>query len=356
MRFYFTVLCSPRNALSQTTWTVNSDYLLETGVLEDDAERNNDGQPGDGVCDTGSEFKGFTGICTLQAAIDEANERDTILFASGLTIVHIIADSETANTISQGSLFIQTLGITINGQTGTSGRIIIDGSLLGFEFNGDTHCITVRVPRVTLKNIEVNNCTGFGIRIIGDREEFEPMVEETVIQSNNIHDNGGGIHIEYSSNNQIGGLTDTPGSGLGNIFSNSATSPGVLLTADVQSVESCADNIFEGNLIGIDLNGPAGNAIAGFSIGGHPTLPCSDGFRIGGPDPMQRNVISANGGSGIVLSGPGATIQGNCPARCRLRRSAVRIRSFWRVASLSSIGTLETGVTAVQFMAANGTT
>lgn len=174
-----TVLCGPRNALSQTTWTVNSDYLLETGIPEDDAERNNDGHPQDGVCDTGGEFLpgGFTGICTLQAAIDEANERDTILFASGLTIIHIIADSETANTISQGSLFIQTSGITINGQTGTSGRIIIDGSLLGFEFNGDTHCITVRVPRVTLKNIEVNNCTGFGIRLIGDREEFEPVAE-----------------------------------------------------------------------------------------------------------------------------------------------------------------------------------
>ena len=37
-----------------------------------------DGLPGDGVCDTGNQNIGFTGVCTLRAALTEADQQPVI--------------------------------------------------------------------------------------------------------------------------------------------------------------------------------------------------------------------------------------------------------------------------------------
>jgi len=109
-----------------------------------------------------------------------------------------------------------------------------------------------------------------------------------------------------SSHNQIGGRTDTPGTGLGNVISGNGIA-GIQLAV-------AGDNIVEGNLIGTDPTGmlPSPNGI-GIKIDG----PSSKGTRIGGMDVESRNVISGNLTSGIEVGrsgsgeGAGVTIQSN---------------------------------------------
>ena len=73
----------------------------------------------------------------------------------------------------------------------------------------------------------------------------------------------------------------------------------------------------QGNFIGVDVSGtrPLGNS--GYGIGrGVTGSTTTQNILIGGTEPGARNIISANGGSGIILSNAGtaaaaATVQGN---------------------------------------------
>ncbi|MBM4001355.1 MAG: hypothetical protein FJ297_17780 [Planctomycetes bacterium] len=94
------------------------------------------------------------------------------------------------------------------------------------------------------------------------------------------------------SHNTIGGLTDSPGTGLGNVVSGNLSQVGVVL---------------EGS--GTEQNTVAGNLI-GLAASGYAALPNAGGIwtnasynTIGGVDPRARNVVSGNTGSGIVFNG-----------------------------------------------------
>lgn len=107
-----------------------------------------------------------------------------------------------------------------------------------------------------------------------------------------------GILIEQGAkNNTIGGLSRTPGMGPGNVISGNNLH-GVWIK-DLGS----DGTVIQGNIIGLDLTGSnaLGNAQDGIAIN------LGIGARIGGTDPMARNIISANR-TGIGLSTSGSNL------------------------------------------------
>ncbi|MEX2175896.1 MAG: hypothetical protein WD872_16160 [Pirellulaceae bacterium] len=123
-----------------------------------------------------------------------------------------------------------------------------------------------------------------------------------------------GVYITAGANgNTVGGLTDDPGTGAGNVVSGNGES-GI-------GVNTASNNVVQGNIIGLNASGnsPLGNFFQGvfFLFGG-------TGNVLGGTQAGARNIISGNictvsiDGSGIVGGsvsiGAGATdsiIQGN---------------------------------------------
>jgi hypothetical protein len=115
---------------------------------------------------------------------------------------------------------------------------------------------------------------------------------------------GGGIYLNGSPGNVIGGPTATPGTGPGNLISGNQDA-GILILGS-----AATGNLIEGNLVGTDATGTAalGNglatAFAGVRIG-------SPDNTVGGTAAGAGNVVSANGGSGIATSAAGTVVQGN---------------------------------------------
>jgi Periplasmic copper-binding protein (NosD) len=115
-----------------------------------------------------------------------------------------------------------------------------------------------------------------------------------------------GILIDLSSGNTVGGTS----AGAGNLISGNFGS-GVTITNDVATAGlPTTANVVQGNIIGLDASGTKGlgNASSGVSVISAP------GNTIGGSQSGAGNVISANLGSGVVISGAVSksnTIQGN---------------------------------------------
>ncbi len=102
-----------------------------------------------------------------------------------------------------------------------------------------------------------------------------------------------GVEIDSgASDNTIGGLTSTPGTGLGNVISANAND-GVAITGT-----GTTGNVVAGNLIGTDVTGTValGNLVDGVII----DASASDNI-IGGPTAAARNIISANADAGVHI-------------------------------------------------------
>ncbi len=95
----------------------------------------------------------------------------------------------------------------------------------------------------------------------------------------------------------LGGLTDIPGTGVGNVISGNGFGNG-------SSGVALANATIQGNLIGLGADGAT--VIPNYRTG----LIVTGTTVVGGPDPRARNVISGNRESGIEVYA-GVTIQGN---------------------------------------------
>jgi len=107
-----------------------------------------------------------------------------------------------------------------------------------------------------------------------------------------------GVFITGGSGNVIGGLTDRPGTGNGNVISgNDDNGISVFWDRIVPRIEG---TVVQGNVVGLNAVGkkPLGNTHAGFRT-------ADSGGLIGGTDPMARNIISSNE-SGVLLSNSGS--------------------------------------------------
>ena len=286
------LLLHPVEFTVAATFTVNS--------TSNDA----DGDIGDDFCDTGTTT--LSGICTLRAALAEANVfpgADTINFAIGSGSV----------TITNFGFFV-TEGATIDGTTqpGYTGKPIveIDGDPLGFtgfDVSGDG---------TTIKGLAITGFSGYGIQL---------KSSNNIIESNNIGvapdgitaDGNGpaGVYINGNSsntpsNNRIGGSFI----GAGNLISGNSKD-GVLISGT-----GATSNKVIGNDIGVDTtravalaNGDHGvnitNNASGNTIGGSSyRIDDGNGFCAG-----DCNTISGNGKDGIIIQAGATnnTVEGN---------------------------------------------
>ena len=241
---------------------------------------DSDISPGDGFCDTGG------GICTLRAAIDEANTlpgADTINFAIAGAGVH---------TITPASVLIIDSQITIDGSTqpGSSCGTLVPAGLpasntphtLQIAINGGTtNQDTFRFQAVNSNNsvIKGMNLTNQG-------------ASNAILQLNSAD----GLDINC---NYIG--TNTIGTADGN---NGANTTGIGGTGGAASIQN---NLISSNFIGVNLLGGSTtiqNNLIGLSAQGVTALSNQTGVVAHtGPFTITHNVIAGNGQVGVELDG-----------------------------------------------------
>jgi hypothetical protein len=186
---------------------------------------------------------------------------------------------------------------------GATGNLIV-GNYLGIDATGT---LALGGNYGVFINGAGNNTIGVGNVISGNAvgvEIFGPEARGNQVVGNLIGTGPGGATPLGNSLDGIF-LFNVPGTVIaGNVISGNASS-GIQIFGP-----SSVENRVVGNVIGTDVTGtaPLGNGRAGVFVNG------ASRNVIGGPEPGARNIISANGGSGVQLFGTEATgnvVQGN---------------------------------------------
>ena len=264
----------PTSAPTRATLTVNTTI---------DAS---DGDTDDGVCDTGNADEGFTGLCTLRAAwqtADDSPAADVIVFDLGAGIP----------TITLGSgLGDMTSTIDINGATGGATKVEIKGPGAGPGPGSDSGML-ITAGGNSIKNLIMNSFDGSALILStegGSTLEGNWIgIDQTGASAPNAT---AGLLLDGSSGNMIGGTTEATRNVLDGV---------IFLDADA--------NTFTGNYVGTTPDGSAATGTGGglaFVFGAEDNV-------IGGLDPGAGNVISGNTGNGIGIGfgSTGNLIEGN---------------------------------------------
>ena len=264
-----------------------------------------DVNPGDKSCDIGG------GVCTLRAAIEEANavagvnkisfdipaasDSGCIASTAVCTIKPTSALPATTDPVIIDGYTQPGSSLNINAATQGSNAVLkveLDGSMgvsccPALEIGGENSIVTGLVIH--------SFGTGILLSSNGNRVEGN-FIGTDVDGSASLGNVANGVKVTGVSNNKIGGTT--PGSR--NVISGNGKH-GVL-------IEGSSATVVQGNLIGTDVSGSAdlGNSLSGVHLLG------ASGNSIGGTVPGAGNVISANGkGVAITLSAEGNQLQGN---------------------------------------------
>jgi titin len=220
-----------------------------------------DANPGDGVCETAA----GNGVCTLRAAIEEANALtgpDTIYFEDSVGVIMPYSSLPALNDTSGGT--------TIKGNPTWLLGSFAGASASGLELESDDN---------KLQGLYITNFTVYGVAVMGN--------------NNIIGADGDGVDDDTE----------------GNVISSNGLY-GVVIHGDV------TENWLAGNWIGLTFDGQddAGNTLSGVRIesGAHTNLIGTDGD--GTSDELERNVISGNDKGGVSIVGAGVdqnTVAGN---------------------------------------------
>jgi titin len=241
-----------------------------------------------------------SGAGSFQQAILDANATnglDTIIFQIPGSGVHTIT---LANALPSISDPVVIDGTTQPGFTGTP-LIELSGANAGATSDG----LRLTAGNSTIRSLAINRFGGAGIHvqlpggtnfIQGNFIGTDPT--GTLSEGNGSAAQSGGVWIDGSSGNWIGGLYPTNR----NVISGNS-GPGVYLL-------NCAGNTVQGNLIGMSVSGTAAlsNSNSGIILYNAPRN------QVGGTAAGARNFISGNGGSGVSLnlsSATGNLVQGN---------------------------------------------
>jgi HYR domain-containing protein len=234
-----------------------------------------------------------TGAGSLRAAIDQANTSpgpDLINFNLG-------AGTPTINVGSVTGTPLQAIteAVTIDGNTGGSTRIELNGTAAG----AGAHGLTLMASNITVRGLVINRFSGNGISI---------NQGSNIIQGNLIGTNatgtapspnaGTGVSIAMTSGgNTIGGNAIT----ARNVISGNG-SAGIFLS-------DTNNNQIIGNFIGTDITGTValGNGTSGVNL-----LGSSNNNSIGGTVAGAGNTIAFNNFTGVfIAAGAGNAVLGN---------------------------------------------
>ncbi|GAB4521992.1 MAG: hypothetical protein OHK0046_34010 [Anaerolineae bacterium] len=281
--FLSTVIITPAAFLHAASAT----FTVTTVADGDDAT------PGDGVCATSED------VCTLRAAIQEANAND------GTDTVEFNIDTGVQTMKFTSTLPVVTDPIIIDGTTqpGYADKplIVLDGSAVtepsdAYYQDG----LKITAGSSTVKGLVIIKFGGVGLFL---DENGNNVVEGnyfglTAAGTSGAGNGNDGIRLEENSNTQI----------LNNVISDNDWM-GINLS-DSSNV------VIQGNIIGLTAAGtnPLGNAQHGIYITTWNSV--ANNITIGGAEAGQRNVIADNGREGIMLQGnldgtQNLVIQGN---------------------------------------------
>ena len=214
-----------------------------------------------------------------------------------------------------------SVGIQDSNQT-PGATVVIEGNIIGADATGE-HPVPNRNAGVALADVSLVTVGGteagagnlisgnfVGVYIDGSTATANVVagnfIGTDITGTLAVANLQGVVIADGASNNTIGGLTTTPGTGAGNVISGN-TADGVQFT--VQNTDTGAtDNLVAGNLIGTNA---AGTASLGNGDDGVLIEAGASGNTIGGltstPGTGAGNVISANLSNGVAIVGSGTT-------------------------------------------------
>jgi hypothetical protein len=297
-------ICKKRSLRMKASWI---SYVLTLGLGASAAAStftvDNIFDPGNGICDS-------TG-CTLHEAIEAANANpgaDDIAFNIPGDGVHLIILTGDLPAITDPVIID---GYT---QPGTSANTLAtgDNAVLLIEIDGDGNLgLEIAADDCTVRGLVINRCLAFGILI----QDFPNPVSNTVVEGNFIGTNAAGtaglgnlsegVFISHSSDNLIGGMTPA----ARNLISGNGKT-GVLMEIGGDVFVGTGNSV-QGNYIGTDLTGTS--RLANGEDGVQISDDMMDNH-IGGATPGAGNLISGNARHGVYinsLGGGGNTVEGN---------------------------------------------
>ncbi len=250
----------------------------------------------DGVCETAA----GNGVCTLRAAIQEANAT-------------AIADNIGFNLIGTGVQTI-TLGdrlpdisnpVTIDGYTqpGSSVNTLAVGNNAVLRIQITTNInvdrfFTTFGGSATLRGLIINGYNTYGVAFFSSNNN---IIEGCFVGTNadgtargSLANQSTGILISVGSPNAIGTLVGGTTPASRNLISGNASF----------GINAGGVHVIQNNYIGTNAAGTGAIPNGGFNTAG---VAAGSGTTIGGAGANLRNVISGNNGSGISLSGNNLT-------------------------------------------------
>jgi hypothetical protein len=260
---------------------VDSPVVLLTAPMAIFTVNNNGAQPDgdttDGICDTGNATSGYTGICTLMAAVDQANA------SPGADAIQFDLGSGTP-TIQGGYVPAIADPVTLLGNTGGATRVELAGA--GLSVSGGSS---------TIRALVINGATP-GIRLW-----YQPgnIVEDCYVGTDAAGtvalQNSFGVQINHEDNT-IGGTTTQ----ARNVISGNENY-GIYL-GEFLPYGRARDNLVQGNYIGVNASGTAalGNKWGVYVYG--------DAVQ---NNTIRDNVISGNINDGLRLFEPYNLFLGN---------------------------------------------
>ena len=217
----------------------------------------------------------------------------------------IVLESD-RNTVMGNRIGVSADGTMPLGNGGSGVVVLGQGNTIGGTTSGARNVISGNVLRGVF-------LSGSGNLVLGN------FIGTTADGTAAVGSDGSGIWIE-GANNVIGG----PSAGAGNLISGNGPQhqgSGVLAGGVVISGAFATGNILQGNQIGTDVTGAMAlpNYVTGVSIVDAPNS------LIGGTEPGDGNLISANAGIGLNLEGAaeGTLIEGNLIGTDRAGTSAL---------------------------------
>ncbi len=267
--------------------------LLGATFTVNSTSDNSDVSPGNGLCATSG------GVCTLRAAIQEANAlagTDTINFSIAGTGTHTIAPGSPLPTIT-GPVTIDATTDDSFAANGNKPAIVLSGANAGWWDTGLV--LSSTADGSTIRGLVIRDWGGDGIEIQANStgntiagNYIGRLNPNGTASSSGTQNSYQGIWV-VGSGNVIGGLSEADR----NVISGNGES-GILIEN-----ASASGNLVIGNFIGTDANGTSdlGNSLAGVLISN------ASNNTVGGSVAGANNLISGNGEAGVEITGSGST-------------------------------------------------